>query len=160
MLLSTRNQSSTLGYSLLRPSSLIVGYPIGTFMARRELRAGVTYRAEVNFWPDIHELLLTIGATLRPRGPLNVQLRQTERGPIPFELNIRCSGTSAIRAYFGYNEPEMLLRNYIMGEPLKAPTPRKGYAFRYWNEIFLEGVNQERLQEGPSDLKGSILAWP
>lgn len=136
------------------------GRPTGTFMARRDLSSGATYRAEVNFWPEIHDLLVTIGTTLRPRGPLNVQLRLTERGPVPFELNIRCSGTTAIRAYFGYNEPEMLLRHYVLGEPLTRPQPRIGYAFRYWNEIFLEGVNQEQLREGPYNLTGSILAWP
>jgi len=136
------------------------GSPVGTFMARRELSTGVTYKAEINFWPEIHKLLLNIGSILRPRGPLNVQLRLTERGPIPFELNIRCSGTTAIRAYFGYNEPEMLLRHYMLGEQLMFPKSRTGYAFRYWNEVFLEGVGQEHLIKGPSGLEGQVLAWP
>ena len=136
------------------------GSPVGTFMARRELSAGATYRAEVNFWPEIHELLLKIGAVLRPRGPLNVQLRLTERGPVPFELNIRCSGTAAIRAYFGYNEPEMLLRNYVMDEKLPPCARRIGYVFRYWNEVFLEGVDLKDLLEGPGSLEGRVLAWP
>jgi carbamoyl-phosphate synthase large subunit len=136
------------------------GSVTGTFMARRELTAGDTYRAEVNFWPEINGLLLKIAAALRSRGPVNVQLRQTERGPVPFELNLRCSGTTAIRAYFGYNEPEMLLRHYVLGEPLAVPKPRTGYAFRYLNEVFLDGVTYERLLAGPTDLKGSVLAWP
>jgi carbamoyl-phosphate synthase large subunit len=136
------------------------GAPIGTFMARRDLCAGTTYRAEVGFWPEIDELLLAIGRALRPRGPLNVQLRLTNRGPVPFELNIRCSGTASIRAYFGYNEPEMLLRHYVLGEALTAPKPRHGYALRYWNEVFLEDMNRDRLLVGPEGLKGKILAWP
>ena len=136
------------------------GSPVGTFMARRELSAGATYKAEVNFWPEIHELLLEIGTVLRPRGPLNIQLRLTERGPVPFELNIRCSGTAAIRAYFGYNEPEMLLRNYVMDEKLALPARRIGYAFRYWNEVFLEGVDREGLLEGSGGMEGRVLAWP
>ena len=136
------------------------GSPVGTFMARRELSGGATYRAEIGFWPEIQDLLLSIGSALRPRGMLNVQLRMTERGPVPFELNIRCSGTSAIRAYFGYNEPEMLLRHYVLGEDLTPPTPRTGYAIRYWNEVFLEGVGPEALERGPNGLKGEVLAWP
>jgi carbamoyl-phosphate synthase large subunit len=136
------------------------GTPVGTFMARRDLSAGTTYRAEVNFWPEIHELLWKIGAALRPLGPLNVQLRLTERGPVPFELNIRCSGTAAIRAHFGYNEPEMLLRHYVLGEELAPPRPRQGYALRYWNEVLLEGVDQRRLEQGPEGLKGFVRAWP
>lgn len=135
------------------------GSPVGTFMAKRELSAGTTYRAEINFWQEIHELLLNIGSVLRPRGPLNVQLRLTERGPIPFELNIRCSGTAAIRAYFGYNEPEMLLRHYVLNEHLEPPKTRTGCAFRYWDEVFLDGIDQESLSKGPDNLKGKVLTW-
>jgi carbamoyl-phosphate synthase large subunit len=136
------------------------GQPIGTFMARRDLASGATYRAEVNAWPELNELLLAIGAALRPRGPMNVQLRLTERGPVPFELNIRCSGTAAIRAHFGYNEPEMLLRHYVLGEALPAPTVRHGYAFRYWNEVFVEGATREQLVRGDLHLQGEIRTWP
>ncbi len=136
------------------------GMPIGTFMARRDLTGGATYRAEVGYWEDIHNLLLAVGRALKPRGPVNVQLRMTDHGPVPFELNIRCSGTAAIRAYFGYNEPEMLLRHYVLGEPLEPPKPRTGYALRYWNEVFLDGVDQQQLQAGPGDRKGTVLAWP
>jgi len=136
------------------------GVPVGTFIARRDLSAGTTYRAEIGFWQEIHDLLVRIGAALRPRGPLNVQLRLTERGPVPFELNIRCSGTAAIRAHFGYNEPEMLLRHFVLGEQLVAPKPRRGFVFRYWNEIFLEDVSRERLIADPGSLHGSVRAWP
>jgi carbamoyl-phosphate synthase large subunit len=136
------------------------GRPIGTFMARRDLSAGTTYRAEVGFWPDIHELLLAIGTALKPRGPLNVQLRRTANGPVPFELNIRCSGTAAIRAHFGYNEPEMFLRHYVLGEQIQPAKSRHGYAFRYWNEVFVEGANREQMLAGPAGLQGTIRAWP
>jgi len=136
------------------------GSPVGTFMARRDLSGGSTYRAEVGFWPDIHELLLAIGSELRPKGPVNVQLRLTERGPVPFELNVRCSGTTAIRAYFGYNEPEMLLRHYALGEDVPTPTPRTGYALRYWNEVFLDGMGANDLERAANGLRGKVLAWP
>jgi carbamoyl-phosphate synthase large subunit len=136
------------------------GRPTGTFMARRDLASGATYRAEVNVWPELHDLLRAIGAALRPRGPINVQLRLTEHGPVPFELNIRCSGTAAIRAHFGYNEPEMLLRHYVLGETLPEPQTRTGYAFRYWNEVFLEGVTREQLLAGHLPLAGEIRTWP
>jgi carbamoyl-phosphate synthase large subunit len=136
------------------------GRPISTFMARRDLSAGTTYRAEVGFWPDIHELLVAIGTALKPRGPLNVQLRRTANGPVPFELNIRCSGTAAIRAHFGYNEPEMLLRHYVLGEQIQPPKSRHGYAFRYWNEVFVEGANREQMLASPAGLQGTIRAWP
>lgn len=135
------------------------GEPVGTFMARRELVAGATYRAEINHWPEIDELLLAIGSALRPRGMINVQLRMTERGPIPFELNARCSGTTAIRAYFGFNEPEMLVRHYVLEEELVPPQPRAGYAMRYWNEVFLDGDVDGILRNSLSGVRGDVPAW-
>ena len=128
-------------------------------MARRDLYAGTTYRAEIGFWPEVHDLVMAIGKAVRPRGVLNIQMRNTDRGPVPFELNIRCSGTSAIRAHFGYNEPEMLIRHYVLGEEISAPEVRPGFAFRYWNEIFLEGGAPI---EDPAvdDRRGAVLAWP
>jgi carbamoyl-phosphate synthase large subunit len=136
------------------------GKVAGTFMARRELSGGSTYRAEIGHWPEIQELLISIGTALRPRGSINVQLRMTERGPVPFELNPRCSGTTGIRAYFGFNEPEMLLRHYVLGEPLEAPQPRFGYVMRYWNEVFLEGPPRGLVDGNAVGSRGEIVAWP
>ena len=136
------------------------GEVIGTFMARRDLSGGATYRAEVGSGPDIDDLLRRIGRSFRPRGPMNVQLRMTQNGPVPFELNIRCSGTSAIRAHFGFNEPEMLLRHYYLGERLPPAKARQGYAFRYWNEVFLEGVSAHDISLAPQGVMGAVRAWP
>jgi carbamoyl-phosphate synthase large subunit len=136
------------------------GTPIGTFTARRELSGGTTYRAEVGDWPELHELLVSLGRALRPRGPMNVQLRLTDRGPVAFEINIRCSGTSAIRAHFGYNEPDMMLRHYVLGQQLSPPQVGRGYALRYWNEVFIDGVTRDDLMNQPGTLRGGILGWP
>ena len=152
---SGKDQEFSCGLFVDRDGSLV-----GTLMARRELNHGTTYRAEINFWPEVHDLLLAIGSAVRPRGVLNVQLRLTKRGPVPFELNIRCSGTTAIRAYFGYNEPEMLLRHYVLGEELTPPVTRTGYALRYWNEVFLEGPGWEEPRAAPHGPVGKVLAWP
>ena len=116
------------------------GEVIGTFQLERELNNGTTYWGEVCFDRGIHNLIVKIGKAVKPRGMLNIQLRGTPRGPIPFELNCRCSGTTAIRAHFGYNEPEMLIRHYVLGEDLKTPKVTLGRAFRYWNETY-QGVN-------------------
>ena len=39
------------------------------------------------------------------------------KGPIPFEINARFSGTTAIRAHFGFNEPELAIQSYQRGDP-------------------------------------------
>ncbi len=136
------------------------GEVTSTFMARRTLSGGTTFRAEVGYWEDLQPFLVNLGGKLRPSGPLNIQLRMTERGPVPFELNIRCSGTTAIRAYFGYNEPEMWIRNAILGEQVTQPERKAGVALRYWNEVFIAGVSAAEIV-GPSiTTRGEIIAWP
>ncbi len=138
----------------------VQGLVAATFMARRTLSGGTTFRAEVGYWEKLEPLLRKIGETLKPRGPLNVQLRMTDRGPVPFELNIRCSGTTAIRAYYGYNEPEMWIRNYVLGEAVSQPPRRKGVALRYWNEVFIPDLSEEDLSGASIMKRGEILAWP
>ena len=136
------------------------GEVTGTFMARRTLSGGTTFRAEVGYWPELQPFLLETGRKLRPQGALNVQLRMTERGPVPFELNIRCSGTTAIRAYYGYNEPEMWIRNFVLGEKVSQPERRKGFALRYWNEVFVPDVGIDEMSDSSIKVRGEILAWP
>ncbi len=131
-----------------------------TFMARRTLSGGTTFKAEVGYWPELQPFLENIGRKLRPSGPLNVQLRMTDRGPVPFELNIRCSGTTAIRSYYGYNEPEMWIRNYVLGESVSQPERKTGIALRYWNEVFIPDVTEADLAGPAITRRGEILPWP
>ena len=112
--------------------------PIGTFIAKRILQNGTTVYAEVMHDDKIHDLLVTIGEELMPRGPLNVQLRKDDLDRLwIIELNSRCSGTTAIRAHFGYNEPDMMIRHFVFGEKLKTPKVKFGEAYRYWNEVYI-----------------------
>jgi carbamoyl-phosphate synthase large subunit len=55
-----------------------------------------------------------------------------------FEINPRFSSTTVIRAHFGFNEPEMCLRELVLGEQLRTPVTRQGFALRYWDEVYLE----------------------
>ena len=57
-------------------------------------------------------------------GSFNIQLRLSKRGPIPFEFNPRFSGTTSIKSYFGFNEPEMFIKNYYLNLILKK-IPKK-----------------------------------
>jgi hypothetical protein len=54
----------------------------------------------------------------------------------------------------------MLLRHYVLGEQIQPPKSRHGYAFRYWNEVFVEGANREQMLANPAGLQGTIRAWP
>jgi carbamoyl-phosphate synthase large subunit len=118
------------------------GQPQGAIVMRRELAAGLTYRAHVDDNPVVADMARAVAAALGPMGPCNVQLRLTKRGPVPFEINARFSSTTCMRAYFGYNEVEMALRCYVLGERIVAPRHRHGIALRFWEELYLPGLTQ------------------
>ena len=53
------------------------------------------------------------------RGPLNIQLRLSEDGvPVPFELNVRFSGTTPMRARFGFCDVEAMLREVLLHQKI------------------------------------------
>jgi carbamoyl-phosphate synthase large subunit len=114
------------------------GQPIGSIGFRRELIAGNTYRAWVTRNEAIHHETLAVVRALRPTGPCNVQMRLTATGPVTFEINPRFSGTTAMRAHFGYNEVEMALRSYVLHEDIPVPMVRDGIALRFWEESYID----------------------
>jgi carbamoyl-phosphate synthase large subunit len=133
------------------------GQILGPFTARRTLRGGSSWHVEVAPFTELTELLLGIGHAAVFMGSLNVQLMLSANGPIPFELNARFSGTTAIRAYFGFNEPEMALLAYFYGEHLATPVIRSGVALRYHEEVFVDDVRATELRPGIH--KGHVNTW-
>lgn len=133
-----------------------------TCIARRTLYAGSTYTAHVAPVPHVAEYVEKVARAFQPMGVLNVQLIDTpDRGPVLLEVNARCSGSTAIRAHFGYNEPQMLIEQYVYGRRLFQPAYRCGMGFRYWDELFLEGAAPEELTGtiGRVDKKGRTSGW-
>lgn len=133
------------------------GKILGPFMARRTILAGTSQHVEVAHFDQLSELLLSIGKAMDVTGPLNVQLMLSENGPVPFEFNARFSGTTAIRAHFGFNEPELALKTFFYGEDISNPIIRSGIAMRYYEEVFVDDVKADDLLPGIS--KGHINRW-
>lgn len=122
--------------------------PVAKFALKRWLRGGDTYRAEVVNNPQLNLFLDTVGeklTALKPFGPINVQLRERDGKFYVLEFNARCSGTTAMRAHFGYNEPDMLVRHICLREDITQPTTRSGFVFRVWGEMYLDGVSEAQL---------------
>ena len=113
------------------------GY-VGQIVLRRTMAAGVTYKAEVVRDEAIESVCRRVAESFDVWGPINVQLRKTPAGVRIFEINPRFSSSAVIRAHFGFNEPEMCLRDVVRGERLRPPEIRSGFALRYWDEIYLE----------------------
>ena len=113
------------------------GY-VGQIVFRRTLAAGVTYKAEVVRDEEIETACRRVVEAFDLWGPINLQLRKTAAGVRIFEINPRFSSSAVMRAYFGFNEPEMCLRDVVLEESLSPHAVRPGFALRYWDEIYLE----------------------
>jgi carbamoyl-phosphate synthase large subunit len=131
---------------------------VGPFTSRRTLRGGSSWVVEVDAFEQLHHLLNSIGEIMPTMGSLNIQLMVGPDGPVPFEFNARFSGTTAIRAYFGFNEPEMVLLNYYLKKNLPEIIIRKGLVLRYLEEVFIEGKLAADL-DGNTLPKGEIVKW-
>ncbi|MEA3213643.1 MAG: carbamoyl-phosphate synthase large subunit [Chthoniobacter sp.] len=125
---------------------------------RRQLIAGDTYRAKVALHAAVEAEARAVVAALGASGPCNVQLRLTDRGPVTFEINPRFSGGVSMRAHFGYNEPEMALRDLVLDQPVPEPQLRQGMVLRFWEELYLEGDRLDRGKEGTPAFANACLA--
>jgi carbamoyl-phosphate synthase large subunit len=114
------------------------GQPAASIVMRRQLHFGMTWRAEVlpdsPLGPYCERILAGSGCV----GPCNVQLRLTDRGPVAFEINPRFSSTTSARSYYGYNDPEMCIRHFVLGESIPRPVIRSGRFFRVIDEVFVD----------------------
>lgn len=131
------------------------GY-VGQIVFRRSLAAGLTYKAEVVRDPEIETVCRRVVEAFDVWGPVNVQLRKTADGVRIFEINLRFSSSAVMRAYFGFNEPELCLRDLVAKEDLPAPEIRPGRALRYWDEIYLGPDEVPRLQEPAAIRRGGV----
>lgn len=107
----------------------------GPIIMRRVLRDGDTHKAFVERSSMIDGLIRRVLSNLGPFGACNVQLRLRDGIPYIFEINARCSGTTACRAIAGFNEPLMVAGRLLYGAVPKY-TIDHGLSFlRYWNEV-------------------------
>lgn len=105
----------------------------------RWLTNGATWRAEIENNLKIQTTCIDICQKFAPMGPMNVQLRLDFNGePVPFELNVRFSGTTPMRANFGFCDVEAVIREYILSESIDhCFSLREGEVLRYVNEAYV-----------------------
>lgn len=107
---------------------------------RRELKYGTTFFAEIVENKSIKDECVKICDALKIKGPLNIQMRMHNGIPVCFELNVRFSGTTPIRARFGYNDVKAMITEYIQNKPIdnQLKPANKGRAYRYFNEFYMD----------------------
>lgn len=124
------------------------GECFGTIIMRRILRDGDTYKCFVVRNKKIEKLVIKLMQTLQPFGPCNVQLRLKQETPYVFEINARCSGTTAARAYAGFNEPKMMT-DYLLTGVMPKFTIQNISILRYWKELIVQSreISEMRLKK-------------
>lgn len=119
----------------------------GVIVFRRFLQHGTSVFVEAGEFPEVREEAQRIASALKAHGPCNLQFRLDKGRVVCFELNIRFSGTTPIRAHFGYNEVEAALRCFVLGETdVDLPRVTEGVMMRYWNEIYADPAAYEVLK--------------
>ncbi|OBJ50241.1 ATP-grasp domain-containing protein [Mycobacterium sp. 1423905.2] len=118
----------------------------GVIVMRRILRDGDTYKAFVERNSDLEESVRRIVEALKPFGACNIQLRVKDGQAYVFEINARCSGTTAARALAGFNEPKMIA-DYILSGRTPTFSVNEVTVLRYWQELVVPNTDVRQLGE-------------
>lgn len=101
------------------------------------ISSGISQGA-IGKFPEVTKPSRKIAEMLGATAALNVQCRLHKEKMYVFEINPRISGTSSLRAIVGYNEPDMLIRNHLLGENIEQDFAyREGYITRGLDETFI-----------------------
>ncbi|GAA5112807.1 ATP-grasp domain-containing protein [Haloechinothrix salitolerans] len=125
---------------------------IGVIVMRRTLRDGDTYKCFTVRDEIIEGEVQTLMNALEPFGPCNAQLRVRDGRPYVFEINARCSGTTAARALCGFNEPAMVA-DYVCHGAMPSFSIKEQALLRYWNELVVSNDSIDALTHN-----GSLVA--
>lgn len=132
-LIGTEDEEFTVGCYCDRNSNTLE--PI---VMKRNLLNGTTIRVEIGEFNNVREEAIKIIEKFLPKGPCNIQMRIKNGKPCCFEINLRFSGTTPIRANYGYNDVELSIKDfYLLEENLYLPIIKNGIALRYYNEIYI-----------------------
>lgn len=106
---------------------------------RRYLGYGsLTKFAEFTKNKEIESLAICLARACKLKGSINVQMRKTERGFIPFEVNPRLSSTVYFRYFFGFKDLEWWINMYEGHQIEYNLKYTKGIGVRTINETFFD----------------------
>ena len=98
---------------------------------KRTLNYGSTFEAETIESEALNETVISIASKIKLSGPTNFQFRKSGDKYLLLEINPRFSSSTSIKAAFGFNEAEMLYKNFILGEAPTQPQIKQGTCSRY-----------------------------
>ena len=101
------------------------------------ISSGVS-QGEIGRFEEVTEPCRKIAEKLKCTAAVNIQCRIHNNQMYVFEINPRISGTSSLRAMVGYNEPDILIRQHILGEKIEPDfSYRSGYIARGLSESYI-----------------------
>jgi len=109
----------------------------GIIVMRRILRDGDTNKCFTEINEVIEQEVRLVAETIKPFGACNVQLRLKNGKPYVFEINARCSGTTAARTLSGFNEPKMIA-DYLLKRIEPSYEIKEQTILRYWKELVVD----------------------
>lgn len=107
-----------------------------SIILKRTLKFGMTNTARVIFDNNLETFVAGVITKSNLKGSNNIQFRLTSEGPKVLEINPRFSGTTGIRAHFGFNEVEMSIQELILNKELIKPRIKSGFVLRHMQEQY------------------------
>lgn len=105
----------------------------------RNLKFGLSYSGKIISDEKMKEYCLSIAKVLKSNYSINIQFKMMAGQPYCYEINPRLSSTTSVRAHFGFNEPDMIIRDIMGIDLLREHKPAQtGNFMRYWEEIYQE----------------------
>lgn len=117
----------------------------GVIVMRRILRDGDTHKCFSEKNIVIEAAVRKVVEAIKPFGACNVQLRMKDGVPYIFEINARCSGTTASRTLCGFNEPKMIA-DYLLKGIKPSFEIKEQTILRYWKELVVENDQVTKLK--------------
>ena len=126
------------------------GQLVDHIILHRRLGHGSTMAAEVVEDEAILKEAEKICKAFQPGGPLNIQMRKDKNGrAVCFELNVRFSGTTPMRAHFGFQDVVAMIKEYCLDEDIKECFHvQPGVAYRYTNEFYMKKNPEKQFLAG------------
>ena len=109
---------------------------IYTVILKRTLKFGMTNTAQIVLDNELNNFAKDVILKTNLIGSNNIQFRVTAEGPKVLEINPRFSGTTGIRAHFGFNDVEMWINQALAKGKIQKPKIKEGFVLRYMEEQY------------------------
>jgi carbamoyl-phosphate synthase large subunit len=121
-------------------------YVMSSISIRKTVKNGQTYKAFIDDYGEVRRSSEEAAIKLGGIGSINIQAKLAGNKPKIFEINPRFSATCPMRSAAGINEPDIVFRNFVLGQEIRVKRYRKLVCMRYWNEVYIDFPTYEKVR--------------